>query len=173
MFSKFGVLSPLTPFVGKSIYARGKNKVEEEWRGGRSILSSVKIPGLMSCYYFITMVKKTEDPLQCGGLMVLHPHFLPLRYSSVSRAMRWPPPVHVDRCSDAAQRMRCVTTEHSKLTSSQRSRSGPWPFYHYYSVDWQPKVYALGDRSSQGFFFFFVQFFFSFTSECNCFTMLC
>lgn len=42
----------------------GKKKVEEEeWRGGQSILSSVKIPGLMSSYYFIITVKKTEDAL--------------------------------------------------------------------------------------------------------------
>lgn len=97
-----------------------KKKVEEEQqRGRRSILSSVKIPGLMSCYYFIIMVKKTEDPLQCGGLVVLHPRFPPLHYSSVSRAMRWALPVHAHRCSDAAQRMRCVTTEQSKLAGSR------------------------------------------------------
>ena len=65
----------------------GKKKVEE-WKGGQCILSSVKIPGLMSYYYFIIMVKKTEDALQCGGLVVLPPHFPPLFYSSVSRATR-------------------------------------------------------------------------------------
>lgn len=154
MFSKFGICLHWLLSWEKASMPMGKKKVEEEWKGGQSILSSVKIPGLMSCYYFIITVKKTEDALPCGGLVVLPPHFPALYYSSVSGATRWPPPRHTDRRSDAAQRMRCVTTEHSKLTGSQRSRSGPWPFHRCYPVDCQPKVCALGDRGSQGFFLF-------------------
>ena len=49
----------------------------------------------------------------------------------------------------------CGHRAHSKLTGSQRSRSGAWPFHHCYPVDCQPKVCALGDRGGQGFFFLF------------------
>lgn len=158
MFSKFGVCLYWLLSWEKASMPMGKKKVEEEWKGRQSILSSVKIPGLMSCYYFIITVKKTEDALQCSGLVVLPPHFRPLFYSSVSRATRWPPPGHAGRRSDDAQRMRCVATEHSKLTGSQRSRSGAWPFHRCYPIDCQPEVCALGDRGGQGFFFLFFLF---------------
>lgn len=75
--------------MGKSIYAHGKKKVEEEQQRERwdEHFIICQDTGLMSCYYFIIMVKKTEDPLQCGGLVVLHPASPPLHYSSIQQAV--------------------------------------------------------------------------------------
>ena len=121
---------PLTHFVGKSIHAHGKKESGrgriKRWEKHFIICQDTRTgASLLFHHYFKENGKILSSAV---GLVVLHPHLPPLYYSSLSRAMRWPPPAHADLCSDAAWRMRCVTAEHSKLTGSHRSRSGPWPF---------------------------------------------